>query len=286
MADKTGKLTCFIAMPVTTSDEHAKIYDDPEHWAHVQDHVFVPAVEAAGFTPVLPVSQGSSLIHADIVRNLMTSDMALVDLSSHNPNVFFELGVRTAANRPIAVVRDDRTSIPFDMSGVNMSRYKSRLNPWETDSEIENIRAHLLSAVETCNGSNPMWERFGLEFKAEQPSTDESSGDAKLDLMFEQFNELRRELQAPDRSPSVLANPRASIVDHSLGRELAQLIGSRSWSSNSSADWLEFRFQLDAENLRDLDHEALISITRKFGWFPLTVKHESDAITVKLGRSR
>ena len=42
---------------------------------------------------------GADLIHAQIVKNLQFADVVLCDVSTHNPNVFFELGIRTALNR-------------------------------------------------------------------------------------------------------------------------------------------------------------------------------------------
>jgi len=43
------KPTCFIAMPITTTDEVARRYNDADHWTHVMEELFIPAIEAAGF---------------------------------------------------------------------------------------------------------------------------------------------------------------------------------------------------------------------------------------------
>ena len=56
------------------------------------EQLFIPAIEAAGFEAVPPLSEGSEWIHAKIIQQLIQADMVLVDLSSHNPNVFFKLG--------------------------------------------------------------------------------------------------------------------------------------------------------------------------------------------------
>ncbi|WP_344341237.1 hypothetical protein, partial [Streptomyces rhizosphaericus] len=100
------KPTCFIAMPITTHEHEAKIYDDPEHWDHVMEHLFVPAIEAAGYTAIRPAASGTDLIHSRIIQNLEQADFVLCDLSQSNANVFFELGVRTSLNKPIALVSD------------------------------------------------------------------------------------------------------------------------------------------------------------------------------------
>lgn len=38
------------------------------------------------------------------------ADMVLCDMSRLNANVFFELGIRTALDRPAALVKDDQTT--------------------------------------------------------------------------------------------------------------------------------------------------------------------------------
>lgn len=67
---------CFIAMPVSTSTEHAQLYGgDDAHFRHVLAHLMVPAVEKAGYKAIKPIAEGADLIHAEIIRHLETADM-------------------------------------------------------------------------------------------------------------------------------------------------------------------------------------------------------------------
>lgn len=46
-------------MPVTTPDALVTHYGkDQEHFSHVLDHLFVPAIEKAAFDPIRPIAQG------------------------------------------------------------------------------------------------------------------------------------------------------------------------------------------------------------------------------------
>ncbi|MCO7239069.1 hypothetical protein [Aeromicrobium sp. CnD17-E] len=182
--------TCFIAMPITTHIDEAKLYGDSEHWIHVRESLFIKAIESAGMRPVLPVASGADLIHARIIKNLIECEMVLCDLSGHNPNVFFELGVRTSLNRPIALVKDEHLSIPFDTNGINVLTYASDLRPWGIENAIDALSEHISESVRTCAGENPLWSRFGLTLTAESPVTDESPTEAKIDLMAEQLATL------------------------------------------------------------------------------------------------
>ncbi len=189
-----GKKTCFIAMPVRTTPKHAEVYDDPEHWKHVMEWLFVPAVEAAGFEPWLPVAKGSHLIHAQIVQQLEQADMVLCDMSENNPNVFFELGVRTSVNKPIALVRcDPNTPIPFDVSGINTYTYNPALRPWNNGEQVTALAEHIREADETCAGTNPLWSQFGLTLKATEPTSVESKEQALLEVVSRQVTELKGE---------------------------------------------------------------------------------------------
>lgn len=154
--------------------------------------MFIPAIEAAGFTPIRPEAKGSPLIHGQIVKHLSEADLVLCDLSSHNPNVFFELGVRTSLNKPIALVRDEHTKLPFDTSGINTLRYDSKLQGWDVADEIKKITEHITESAASCDEQNPLWRQFGLAITASEPSANESPIEAKLDLFGTQIAQLHR----------------------------------------------------------------------------------------------
>lgn len=204
MTDGDARLTCFIAMPMTTRPEDAAAYGDEDHWNHVMEHFFVPTIEKAGLTPVRPIARGSSMIHAGIIQNLENADMVLCDMSGHNPNVFFELGVRTSLDKPIAIVRDEKTTIPFDLGGLNAHPYKSHLNLWELPEQMERLESHLQAAITTCDGRNPLWAQYGLTKRAETPTSDEDGIGARLDLILTRVGQLEGE-QRRRRDEAVLA---------------------------------------------------------------------------------
>src|SRR5215216_3358973 len=154
-------------MPISTSSEHARLYSDEAHFGHVLVHLMVPAVEKAGYEAIKPIAQGADLIHAEIIRNLETADMVLCDISTLNPNVFYELGVRTAVDKPVCVVRDTRTEqIPFDTSIINVHTYEPSLAPWILEDQVNLIASHLQASAQRGDGRNPLWRYFGLTTRA------------------------------------------------------------------------------------------------------------------------
>lgn len=141
--------TCFIIMPLTTPDLYLETYKgDKQHFIHVLDHLFKPAVEAVGLQTITSSLGGSEIIHDEIIKNLATADLVLCDVSVSNPKVFFELGVRMTLNKPVAMVKDDCTdNTPFDLSQMNYYRYDSSLSAWVVGEEINRLKEYLASSI-------------------------------------------------------------------------------------------------------------------------------------------
>lgn len=159
---------CFIIMPVSTPPElHSHYSNDNEHFKHVLEHLFIPAVEKIGYIPISPVATGADIIHAEIIKHLESTDLVLCDISTLNPNVFFELGIRTAVDKPVSIVRDTfTTKIPFDTTIINHHTYDPSLAPWVIQNEIQSLSAHLLQTINRSENRSTLWKYFGLTKRA------------------------------------------------------------------------------------------------------------------------
>ena len=188
--------TCFVIMPITTPPHLVERYKgDEEHFGHVLEYLFTPALEQAGYDAVSPVASGSDLIQAEIIRNLDEADLALCDMTALNANVFFELGIRTALNRPVASVRDTFTErIPFDHSMVNCHEYRWEMDAWVVREEIPRLAAHVRACVERGGETNTLWKRLGIEATAQVGSAG-TTDDDKLDHLVRQIEDLRAEVR-------------------------------------------------------------------------------------------
>ncbi|MBI5878185.1 MAG: hypothetical protein HZB53_11080 [Chloroflexi bacterium] len=189
----TADNQCFIIMPLTTPGHSSTTYEDSAHFMHVLEHLFIPAVEKAGLVPIRPNSTGSDIIHAEIIRNLNTACLVLCDMSDGNPNVFFELGVRTALNKPIALVVDGYSTSPFDAVLINHQKYDGRMRAWELSQQIEALSRHLTASIENSKGVNQMWQIFGMRVQGKQA---EPSNENKLDLIVSMMMEQRANRRA------------------------------------------------------------------------------------------
>jgi len=186
---------CFIIMPVTTPEHTILEYGDDEHFKHVMNCLFIPALKKARFTAIKPITTGSNIIHEHIISQLISADLVLCDMSTQNPNVFFELGIRTALNKPVCLVKDELfEKVPFDTSLINYHTYSSNLRIDLVVYEIEKLARHIENSFNQSNNSNTLWKTFGLQYNAKPPEKLDASEkldllNIKLDTLIKQKNE-------------------------------------------------------------------------------------------------
>jgi hypothetical protein len=188
--------TCFVVMPLTTPKLYLEQHRDPDHFQHVLKYLFSPALKQAGYEVISPLSVGSELIHAGIIKNLEQCELVLCDISSHNPNVFFELGIRTSLDKPVVLVKDSDTStIPFDTGSINTFTYSATLEPWLLELELPQLVEHIVQTVDKSGEQNALWRFFGLTQRG-QPAVEENPVEAKFDLILAELSELKNSSHA------------------------------------------------------------------------------------------
>ena len=183
-------------MPISTPENLLPKYsNDENHFEHVLEHLLIPSLEKVDLEAIPPITKGSELIHGEIIKNIEITDLILCDMSILNPNVFFELGIRTALNKPVCLIKDDATlKIPFDTSIINYHTYKNALNPWTLDKEIEALSNHIEESLKRSNDTNSLWKYFSLNSTAHSVEP-EKGMEGRMDFLAMQFEALRKQLQ-------------------------------------------------------------------------------------------
>ena len=121
--EKTEKDQCFVIMPIGELDTYPK-----DHFKQVYEDLLCPAIQEAGYEPKrADDDKSSSMIQVSIIRDIIESPMAVCDLSTRNPNVLFELGVRQAFDLPVVLVQEKDTPRIFDISTINTVDYRKNL---------------------------------------------------------------------------------------------------------------------------------------------------------------
>lgn len=133
------KPECFLIMPISDPDGY-----EVGHFRHVYEDLIRPACENAGYAPVRAddVSR-TNFIQLDVLNRLLEAPMALCDLSAHNPNVLFELGIRQAFDKPVVLVQEEGTQQIFDIGLLRHVTYRKSLFFREVPVDQAKITAFL-----------------------------------------------------------------------------------------------------------------------------------------------
>jgi len=228
--EKNGN--CFIIMPITTPPDFLPSYrNDDSHFKHVLDCLFIPAIERAGLSAIPPVAKGAELIQSRTIKHIEEASLVLCDISTLNPNVFFELGIRTALNKPVCLVMDDITDkIPFDTGIINHYKYKYSLPVWEIEEEIEKLHQHIADSRKTSSADNELWKHFGISSIA-QPPKERAGTPEILKYLASQIESLRKDIYA--QKPTAGLDIHRDGVSHITG---GGLITARGFQTPAAFD--------------------------------------------------
>jgi hypothetical protein len=116
--------TCFVIMP----------FSDPEgyeqgHFKKIYEQIFKPAIEFAGFQALRcdEITNACSQ-YSNMFEHLDNDPLVLCDISTYNPNVLYELGLRHYSNKPSVIVQEEGQKHLFDLRQFNIISYrKNRL---------------------------------------------------------------------------------------------------------------------------------------------------------------
>lgn len=173
------KKRCFVIMPISDIDEYPK-----GHFDRVYEHIIIPACKQEGYEPIrADATSKSNVIIIDILRNILDCEMAICDLSSRNPNVFYELGFRQAFNLKTVLMKDEKTDRPFDISSIRSVNYDSSLRIDLVNKAIN----ELAKALKETNGMsehepNSLLKLLSIENPAKLPERQKISADSSLIL--------------------------------------------------------------------------------------------------------
>lgn len=105
--------------------------------------IIVPAVREAGYEPVREdISATPGSIPKSIVTKLAEAEMVVADLTSINPNVFYELGIRHVFSKTGTVlIMNKGESIPFDNASYRVIQYTNEL------ADLDDIHQQIVAAI-------------------------------------------------------------------------------------------------------------------------------------------
>lgn len=182
---------CFVIMPIADCDGYEK-----GHFAHVYDDIIKPAIDKTEFTAIRADEvKETNFIHLDILKKLIDAPIAVCDLSTRNPNVLFELGIRQAFDKPVVLIQEKGTPKIFDIAPLRYLEYSEGMKYHEVLESQKSLQEAIeaTKAAEGDSGNiNSIVKLMALSSPAIIPNLDNSNKEVlALDVMRSQMNDLK-----------------------------------------------------------------------------------------------
>lgn len=136
---------CFVVCPIGPENSDIRNQSD-----ELLKYVIEPVCESCGFTAIrVDNIHASDSITETILEHLKTADLVIADLTGHNPNAFFELGYRSALQKPFIQIKNKNDAIPFDVANTRTFDYDL-----SSLSATDKFKQKLIQTIETFDFDN------------------------------------------------------------------------------------------------------------------------------------
>lgn len=128
--------TCFVMQPFAPplGDYYEKIYK--------------PAIEKAGLKPIRADTDifATGKIMDQVWTGINAAKVLVAELTSRNPNVFYELGLAHALKKPVVLVSAKEEDVPFDLQHIRVIYYDTS-DPFWGQKLLDKVAENVLSAI-------------------------------------------------------------------------------------------------------------------------------------------
>lgn len=217
LEDKRKELNCGLIMPISPT-----IGYPGNHWNQIRSILEEAIKEITEFkfnVRMVSESESISIIQSTIIKNIYNDEITICDVSTKNPNVMFELGMRLAFNKPVIIIKDCETEYSFDTANIRHIVYPKTLNYHEILEFKSKLKLFVIEGYkEFLAGTFNFLKEFG-EFKAEKlENTGIDVGD-----IFNEIRELRKEFIEIRNEKSIYSTNHNRIDNNPLLSIIKQL---------------------------------------------------------------
>lgn len=140
----TSSKNIFIISPIGPKTSEIR-----SHFDKVRKHIIDPVAKEIGYTTLR--SDEIALpgrITSQIIEHLRNDELVIADLSRKNPNVYYELAIRHAVQKPVILIGESVLDIPFDLAAQRVISYS--LDP----DDIIAAKTQLMSQIESVESKS------------------------------------------------------------------------------------------------------------------------------------
>ncbi|WP_323905992.1 hypothetical protein [Aeromonas veronii] len=185
----TQPITCGLIMPIATNE-----IGTAEHWSQVRTIIEDALKNTNLKVQMVSESDEVNVIHHNIVTNIYSNDIVICDVSSRNPNVMFELGMRLTFDKPVVIVKDRETPFSFDVGNIQHIEYPRSLNYVEIQKFQDELKNKTLStlAASQAAGYSPFLSHYKIKHVAKVDTEVVGRDDYILSSLSEIANRIKR----------------------------------------------------------------------------------------------
>ncbi|MCC6797322.1 MAG: hypothetical protein IT366_19550 [Candidatus Hydrogenedentes bacterium] len=154
--------------------------------------------------PAHEISEPGS-ITAQVINCLLEHELVIANLTTLNPNVMYELAVRHAVRKPLVVLAEDGTKLPFDIADDRTIFYVDDMAG--SESLKPRLRKAIASALEVKQPDNPIYRGMTISkilHEAQEPTDKTAYVINTLSRLEAQINKLTSPNKQVHTSPSSL----------------------------------------------------------------------------------
>ncbi|MCU7806187.1 MAG: hypothetical protein KZQ96_23690 [Candidatus Thiodiazotropha sp. (ex Lucinoma borealis)] len=128
--------SCFVMMP----------FADP--LGSYYEKIYKTAIEKAGLKPVRADDElfGTGKIIDQIWTGINSAKILIAELTTRNPNVYYELGLAHALKKPVVLISSNEEDVPFDLNHIRVIYYDVN-DPFWGQKLIDKVAENILSAI-------------------------------------------------------------------------------------------------------------------------------------------
>jgi len=200
---------CFVISPIGSSESATR-----ERADHVFNYVIEEALEDFDYTPKRADHIAEpGIITNDVIEYIVESPLVIADLTDSNANVFYELAIRHAYEKPTIQIIEEGEEIPFDLASTRTISFDH--------SDVESVAEAKSKIVEQIESINNESETFENPITVAEDIRDLKSGsrqERSVAELIENISDLRSEMRSIEK---MVNDPKEILPPEYLGRVLS-----------------------------------------------------------------
>lgn len=156
---------CFVIMPFGVKENiNGEIVD----FDNTYNCLIKPTVEASNIQCIrCDEIAEAGWIHSKMFEHIYESELAVVDITFLNPNVFYELGIRHALVKAVTILICKKgTTLPYNIQSFQVVEYDLRSQSTIAEAR-ERITALIQNGMKSHKNDSPVYEVLDITVKSE-----------------------------------------------------------------------------------------------------------------------